>query len=111
MTVGGALMIGLLRDLTAESAGIRSRAADSVTDWARTLDEQEFGVVSHVLAWLAVHESDGDARESQVNALAELTKYRQLPPTVLAQLSGISSSDLQGSQIEHVEYLRSLQAP
>lgn len=100
----------LLGQLVAAPADARSIAADSVTGWTQSFDKSEAAVLSRVLLWLALAESDDAARESQLHALAELAEWDLVPADVLRDVSRLAHGGLSGSSIEHFEYLESLRA-
>jgi hypothetical protein len=108
MAVGSEKILGLLKDLLTSPAEGRGLAADSVIDWLNSFDDHEMAVVSQVLAWLAIIESDADAREAQLHAIAQVAERGQLPLAVLTQVRGISRGSLRGSSVEHYDYLSSM---
>ena len=108
MTVGVSPTLELLGQLVAASAEARSMAADSVTDRTLRLDGVEAAVISRVLLWLALVETDDVAREAQLHALAELAEYGLVPTEILDDVGQLSRAELHGSSIEHFDYLRSL---
>jgi hypothetical protein len=109
MSVGISRVLELLRSLVAPSVDTRGTAADSVTDWTRALDSTEAVIISRVLLWLALVESDDTAKEAQLHALAELAEFGLVPADVLADVGQLPATGLHGSSVEHFDYLRSLQ--
>jgi hypothetical protein len=107
MPVGAVKILDLLRESLVASGEARSVAVDGVTDWVQALDDYEVAVVSQVLIWLAIAEVDDSARESELHALAEFAEHDRLPGQLLAQIGGIPRGELQGSSLEHYDYLRS----
>ena len=79
------------------------------SDWITSFDVQEAAVVSRVLVWLALEETDDAALEAQLHALAELAEWDLVPNDVLRDLGQLSHADLHGSSVEHFKYLMSLQ--
>jgi hypothetical protein len=110
MTVGADRIRDLIGRLAAESARDRGTAADSVTDWTQSFDESEASVISRVLLWLSIAESDEGAKEAQLHALAELAEWELVPVEVLRDVGQLAGTGLSGSSIEHFEYLDSLRA-
>lgn len=108
MSVGVSRILELLGQLVAASADARGVAADSVTDWTRSYDGTEAAIISRVLLWLALAETDDTAREAQLNALADLAAHDLVPAEVLGDVAQLPSAGLHGSSIEHFDYLRSL---
>jgi hypothetical protein len=110
MTAGTARLIELLRDLLATSAESRGLAADSVIDWLAAFGVREAAVVSQILLWLARVEQDGTAMEAELHALAEMAEHGLVPADVLSEVRELPRASLQGSAVEHYDYLRSLSA-
>jgi hypothetical protein len=110
MSIGASRILGLIGRLVAESADARDVAADSVTDWVRTFDSDEAAVISRILLWLALIETDDVAREAQLHALAEMAEDGKVLPGVLRDVDKLAGTDLRGSSVEHFNYLQSLRA-
>jgi hypothetical protein len=108
MSVSVSQVLELLGRLVAGSADCRGTAADTVSDWTRTFDGTEAAIISRVLLWLALVETDDTAREAQLHALAELAEFDLAPDEVLRDVGQLSRAELHGSSIEHFDYLRSL---
>lgn len=108
MAVGVSATLELLGQLVAAAAEARSMAADSVTDRIQAFDDVEAVVISRVLLWLALVETDDAAREAELNALAELAAYGLVTAEILNDIGQLSRAELRGSSIEHFDYLRSL---
>jgi hypothetical protein len=108
MSVSVSRVLELIGRLVAGSADSRGTAADSVTDWTQAFDGTEAAIISRVLLWLALVETDDTAREAQLHALAELAELGVVPDDVLRDVEQLSRAELHGSSIEHFDYLRSL---
>jgi hypothetical protein len=76
-----------------------------VTDRPQELDTVAVDALAAVLLALRVNEGDRVARESQLNALAELAAWHVLPSSVLQNLDRIPPSTIVGAQVEHFEAL------
>lgn len=85
--VNGIRVRELICQMLAAPAGVRSMAADRVTDWIQSFDKSEAAVLSRVLLWLALEESDDKAREAQIHALAKLAERELVPADVLRDAS------------------------
>jgi hypothetical protein len=105
MPVGASRTRELLEQLLAPSADSRALAADSVTDWTRSFGKTEASIISRVLLWLALEETEATATEAQLHALAELTEWDLVPADVLHEAGQLSRADLRGSSIEYYDYL------
>lgn len=111
MTVPASTLVQLVREVVAAGAPDRGLAADGVTDLVGALEPRQAHTLAQVLMWLALEEQDGVALESQLNALAELAAQDLLPEDVAAQVREIPRARLEGSSVEHHEYLASLTEP
>jgi hypothetical protein len=107
MSIRPDLLIGLYRGLLHENPQHRSEHADSVTDLHRSMDDAELHGIESLLAVLAVWESDANAREAQLHALAELHEWHETTVDVVELVRRIDRTTLTGSEIEYVAYLMS----
>jgi len=71
------------------------------------MSDAELHGIGSLLAALAVWESDTDAREAQLHALAELHEWNQVAPDAIELVSRIDRTSLVGSEIEYVACLLS----
>ncbi|WP_146929734.1 hypothetical protein [Cellulomonas xylanilytica] len=108
MTVPSTTLVQLVRELTTSDPSGRGLAADGITDLVGALDAGQALVVAQLIVWLAVDEDDAVALESQLNALAELAANDLLPAGIAAEVRAVPESRLQGSSLEHYEYLMSV---
>jgi hypothetical protein len=107
MSVSVSSVLELIGRLVAGSADCRGTAADRATDWTQAFDDTQAAIISRVLLWLALVETDDTAREAQLHALAELAEFARVPAEVLRDVRQLSRAELHGSSIEHFDYLRS----
>lgn len=106
--VGPAVLVAILREITNSSTEVRGRGCDQVVDLVVEYSELEAIVLSQVLACLVLIERDQVCQEAELHALVELVGQNFIFPSVLASLAELDSRLLQGSSVEHYEYLMSL---
>ena len=76
-----------------------------MTDLRRAASDAELHAIASVLAAVAVWEPDGNAREAQLHALAELHEWDATTPDALDIVRLLDRRMLTGSEVEYVGYL------
>ena len=98
-------LIEFVRGLVAEDPAVRARTADGVTDMVRDYSSDDVAALAYLLAAVRVSETDDIAQESQLNALAELAAWHDVPLGAVALLAHVPRETVTGSQIEHMKGL------
>jgi hypothetical protein len=106
--VGPAVLIAILREITSSSTDVRGKGCDQVVDLVAEYSELEAVVLSQVLACLALTERDHACQEAELHALVELVGQNFIFHSVLTSLAQLDSRVMQGSSVEHYQYLMSL---
>ncbi|MEU1220402.1 hypothetical protein [Streptomyces microflavus] len=83
----------------------REVTAERICDWCHSFDRREVRVVAALLSSAAVVETDRDCRESQLNALSELTASGLVEAEDLAPLRELRRDVLTKADAEHYDYL------
>ncbi|MGA6172480.1 hypothetical protein ACPEIF_19800 [Streptomyces sp. NPDC012600] len=105
MTVGHRNLLGIARDLSSPSPENREEASERICDWVHSFDRREVEVVATLLSSAVVVETDRDCRESELNALSELTASGLVEAEDLVALRELRRDLLSDSDAEHFDYL------
>lgn len=105
MMTEGVRILPMLRDILSEHPEKRSLGADAATDLIQEYSDAETLSLTFILACCCEVESDPDAQEAQLHALAEFAEYYLLPQFVLRRILGMEATELIGSAREHFDYL------
>ncbi|GGT20323.1 hypothetical protein [Streptomyces purpureus] len=105
MTVGNSNLLSLVRNLSSFSPELREEAAETICDWVRSFNQHEVGVVASLLSVAAAVESVPNCRESELNALGELTQTGFVEAEFLAPLWDIDRKELCRSAGDHFDHL------
>lgn len=100
-----AQVVAIVRGLAAEDPAIRARVADEVTDIVREYPADDAAALAYLLVALRIAEPDEVAQESQLNALAELATWHDVPSPALGLLAHVPRESVRGSQVEHMNDL------
>ena len=92
----------IVRALVAEDPSVRARSADEVTDIVRDYSPGDAAALAYLLVALRISEADNVAQESQLNALAELAAWHDMPTGALALLAHVPQETITGSQVQHM---------
>jgi hypothetical protein len=98
-------IIEFVRGLVADDPSVRARTADAVTDIVRDYSSDDAAALAYLLAALRISETDDVAQESQLNALAELAEWHDVPPGAVGLLAHVPRETITGSQVEHMRDL------
>ncbi|MFD4024764.1 TetR/AcrR family transcriptional regulator [Streptomyces sp. NPDC058576] len=104
-SIGDKHLLALTRDLVSESAQVRERASETISDWARSFDRGEARTLASLLASAAVLEQDANCLESQLNALGELSVAGLFEAADIAALRRLPRDSLRPADVEHLVYL------
>lgn len=95
----------IVRGLVAEDPSVRARSADEVTNIVRDYPPSDAAALAYLLVALRISEADNVAQESQLNALAELAAWHDMPTGAVALLAHVPQETIKGSQVEHMSDL------
>jgi hypothetical protein len=102
--------VDLARRLLSRDTASRSRAADEVTDYvtaySNSLGDHALAIGS-ILVLARMAETDPEAAESQLNALASLHDWGAIPSISHQHLRNLEASSLPPDEAEHLDYLLS----
>ncbi|MFD4342389.1 hypothetical protein ACFWPP_35010 [Streptomyces anulatus] len=107
MAVGNKNLLGIVRDLSSPSPEAREEASERICDWVHSFDRREVRVIATLLSSTVVIEGDRDCRESELNALSELTASGLVEAEDLVALRDLRRDLLTESDAEHYDYLAS----
>lgn len=105
MTVGTKNILDISRDLTSPSSEVREEASSRIRDWVHSFDRREVRVVAALLSSAVAVEPERDCRESELNALSELTASGLVEAEDLASLRELRRDLLTEPDAEHYDYL------
>ncbi|MFE1472612.1 hypothetical protein ACFW6N_02050 [Streptomyces cyaneofuscatus] len=105
MTIGNSNLLGIARDLSSPSPEAREEASERICDWVHSFDRREVRVVAALLSSAAAEEPERDCRESELNALSELTASGLVEADDLAPLRELRRDLLTEPDAEHYDYL------
>ena len=95
----------ILSGIRSDDAKTRDLAADSVTDIARALSPQQTNEIARSLVAAAVQEEVEDCRESELNALDDLTGWHPIDRDLLRPVLDIERTGLGVSEQEYLDNL------
>lgn len=95
----------ILSGIRSEDPKARDLAADSVTDVARALSPQQGNEIARSLVAAAVREEVDDCRESELNALDDLTGWHPIDRNGLRPVLAIERTGLGASELEYLDNL------
>ncbi|WP_408990991.1 TetR/AcrR family transcriptional regulator [Streptomyces sp. 1268] len=104
-SVGDERLLALTRSLVSESAKVRERACETISDWARSFDRREARTLASLLASAAVLEQDADCLESELNALGELSASGFVEAADIAALRRLPRDSVRPADVEHLDDL------
>ncbi|MEU7327907.1 TetR/AcrR family transcriptional regulator [Streptomyces parvus] len=104
-SVGDEHLLALTRSLVSESAKVRERACETISDWARSFDRREARTLASLLASAAVLEQDADCLESELNALGELSASGFVEAADIAALRRLPRDSVRPADVEHLDDL------
>ncbi|MFH9667620.1 TetR/AcrR family transcriptional regulator [Streptomyces globisporus] len=104
-SVGDEHLLALTRSLVSESARVRERACETISDWARSFDRREARTLASLLASAAVLEQDEDCLESELNALGELSTAGLFDAADIATLRRLPRDSVRPADVEHLDNL------
>ncbi|MEU0392111.1 hypothetical protein ABZ208_04875 [Streptomyces sp. NPDC006208] len=105
MTVGDENLLKIVRGLISTSPEAREESSETVCDWIHSFDCREARMVAALLSSVVMLETVSGCRESELNALSELTATGFIEANDLAPLQRLQRNTLQGSELEHFDYL------
>ncbi|MFI1187338.1 hypothetical protein [Streptomyces californicus] len=105
MTVGNKSLLGIARDISSSSPEAREEASERVCDWVHSFDRREVRAVATLLSSAVVIEGNRDCRESELNALSELTASDLIEAEDLVALRELRRDLLTEPDAEHYDYL------
>lgn len=103
MPVSDADLLATVGSLLSPDASERARAADEITDFAKSLKADHAEVLARLLVVLRLGESDVECQEAQLNALSELKEWYEIKNATLLRLRVVPEDSLRGSQKEHFD--------
>ncbi|MFF8711545.1 hypothetical protein ACF07T_08915 [Streptomyces sp. NPDC015184] len=74
MAVGDENLVSVVRGLASSNPDVREGASETVCDWLKSFDRREVRLLSALLSFLVVLETEPDCCESELNALGGLTE-------------------------------------
>ncbi|MFJ6516217.1 TetR/AcrR family transcriptional regulator [Streptomyces sp. NPDC091406] len=104
-SIGDEHLLTLTRNLVSESAKVRERACETISDWVRSFDRREVRTLASLLASAALLEQDAACLESELNALGELSVTGFLEAEDIAALRRLPRDSVRPADVEHLDYL------
>jgi hypothetical protein len=100
----------VVRELTAGIGSgdpeARDESADQVTDVVKALDKAQANQLARALAKAALSEDIDDCRESELNALDELTVWHAIDHSILTPLFSLNKDSFGESEREYLDNLQ-----
>lgn len=85
---------------------VRDESSDQVTDVVKALDTEQANSIARALAKAALGEDIDDCRESELNALDELTVWHPIDRDILAPLFSLDKDSFGESEREYLDHLQ-----
>ncbi|MFF0503371.1 MerR family transcriptional regulator [Streptomyces fimicarius] len=104
-SIGDEQLLSLTRGLVSDSAQVRERACETISDRVRSFDRREVRTLASLLASTAVLEQDADCLESELNALGELAVTGLFESEDIAALRRLPRTSVRPADAEHLDYL------
>ncbi|MFE7046756.1 hypothetical protein ACFVAM_00060 [Streptomyces californicus] len=107
MAIGNKNLLEIAGDLSSSSPKARVGASERICDWVHSFDRREVRTVATLLSSAVVTEEDRDCRESELNALSELTASGLVEAEDVVALRELRRDLLTEPDAEHYDYLAS----